>query len=189
MSTADDVVESSVPRSTAKAVKAGGNCTPPTAVRLDFTQSDKFRTRVGSIVRKSANAVPDESGMSFTLVNLAFDSLSRAFSRSTDWTERRRIEALLNSLKCCFYVVNSSAGVLMSSLGSNGGALTPIDPKELKEVLDAADKSAKTPQQSQQAKGATLPRDKGTAVPPNTTTPDASSQTKSQSASTASLFR
>lgn len=36
----------------------------PVTVRLDFSQSDEFRTRVGSIVRKSANAVPHKSGMS-----------------------------------------------------------------------------------------------------------------------------
>lgn len=35
----------------------------PSVVRLDFSQSDEFRTRVGSIVnRKSAHAVPDQSG-------------------------------------------------------------------------------------------------------------------------------
>lgn len=37
----------------------------PVTVRLDFSQSDEFRSRVGSIVRKSANGVPHKSGMSF----------------------------------------------------------------------------------------------------------------------------
>ena len=46
---------------TAKAASA----VAPVIVRLDFSQSDEFRTRVGSIVRKSANAVPHKSGMSF----------------------------------------------------------------------------------------------------------------------------
>ncbi|XP_046446335.1 DENN domain-containing protein Crag-like isoform X5 [Daphnia pulex] len=120
----------------------------PVTVRLDFSQSNEFRTRVGSIVRKSANAVPHKS-------------------------------------------VDSAAGVLMSSLGSGGGALSPIEATELKAALDDAGHNISHPSPPQ-PKGATLPREKsaGTPMASGNSTPDASSQTKSssQSASTASLF-
>ncbi|XP_032776750.1 DENN domain-containing protein Crag isoform X6 [Daphnia magna] len=120
----------------------------PVTVRLDFSQSDEFRTRVGSIVRKSANAVPHKS-------------------------------------------VDSAAGVLMSSLGSGGGTLSPTEATELKAALDVAGHNLSHPS-PQQAKGATLPREKSAVTPiaSLTSTPDSSSQTKSSShsASTASLF-
>ncbi|XP_046634776.1 DENN domain-containing protein Crag-like isoform X3 [Daphnia pulicaria] len=88
--------------------------------------------------------------------------------------------------------VDSAAGVLMSSLGSGGGALSPIEATELKAALDDAGHNISHPSPPQ-PKGATLPREKsaGTPMASGNSTPDASSQTKSssQSASTASLFR
>ena len=93
-----------------------------------------------------------------------------------------------------FCTVDSAAGVLMSSLGSGGGALSPIEATELKAALDVAGHNVSQPS-PQQAKGATLPREKSAGIlgtPVSiTSTPDTSSQTKSssQSASTASLFR
>ncbi|XP_046446336.1 DENN domain-containing protein 4C-like isoform X6 [Daphnia pulex] len=87
--------------------------------------------------------------------------------------------------------VDSAAGVLMSSLGSGGGALSPIEATELKAALDDAGHNISHPSPPQ-PKGATLPREKsaGTPMASGNSTPDASSQTKSssQSASTASLF-
>lgn len=80
----------------------------------------------------------------------------------------------------------------MSSLGSGGGALSPIEATELKAALDVDGPILPAQPTQHQAKGATLPREKGgTPSASNATTPDASSQTKSnsQSASTASLFR
>ena len=62
---------------TAKSVAA----VVPVTVRLDFSQSDEFRTRVGSIVRKSANAVPHKSGMSFVC-----SRFSRPLSTNTHFT-------------------------------------------------------------------------------------------------------
>lgn len=53
----------------------------PVTVRLDFSQSNEFRTRVGSIVRKSANAVPHKSGMSFDC-----SRFSRPLSTNTHFT-------------------------------------------------------------------------------------------------------
>lgn len=92
-------------------------------------------------------------------------------------------------------IVDSAAGVLMSSLGSGGGALSPVEATELKAALDVAGHNISQPSPLQ-TKGATLPREKnagnlGTPVASITSTPDASSQTKSssQSASAASLFR
>ncbi len=80
----------------------------------------------------------------------------------------------------------------MSSLGSGGGALSPIEATELKAALDVAGHNISHPSPPQ-PKGATLPREKsgGTPMASVNSTPDASSQTKSnsQSASTASLFR
>ena len=49
------------------------------SVRLDFTQSDEFRSRVGSIVhRKAAHAVPDQhsSGKVVSLYRI-FGTISR----------------------------------------------------------------------------------------------------------------
>ena len=92
-------------------------------------------------------------------------------------------------------VVDSAAGVLMSSLGNGGGALSPIEASELKVALDVAGHNV-SQQSPQQSKGATLPRERsagslGTPSASIATTPDASSQPKSSShsASTASLFR
>ncbi|XP_059352777.1 DENN domain-containing protein Crag-like isoform X2 [Daphnia carinata] len=146
---AEESVDICGSRATGNKMAKTASAVAPVAVRLDFSQSDEFRTRVGSIVRKSANAVPHKS-------------------------------------------VDSAAGVLMSSLGSGGGTLSPTEATELKAALDVAGHNLSHPS-PQQAKGATLPREKSAITPiaSITSTPDASSQTKSssQSASTASLFR
>ncbi|XP_059352778.1 DENN domain-containing protein Crag-like isoform X4 [Daphnia carinata] len=145
---AEESVDICGSRATGNKMAKTASAVAPVAVRLDFSQSDEFRTRVGSIVRKSANAVPHKS-------------------------------------------VDSAAGVLMSSLGSGGGTLSPTEATELKAALDVAGHNLSHPS-PQQAKGATLPREKSAITPiaSITSTPDASSQTKSssQSASTASLF-
>jgi len=104
--------------------------------------------------------------------------------------------------------VESSAGVLMSSLGSNAsvagsitpGVISPVEATELKAALGVGSYSPvhNIPQQQSTSKGATLPRGRSatsTAASPSVAvaslTPQASSQTKANplASSTSSLFR
>jgi hypothetical protein len=105
--------------------------------------------------------------------------------------------------------VESSAGVLMSSLGSNTsaaagsitpGVLSPVEATELKAALGVGSCSPvhNIPQQQSTSKGATLPRGRSatsTVALPNVAAtaliPQASSQTKANplASSTSSLFR